>query len=72
MSSWVVVNEKWWEFLQKDIVKPGVLIEVQHKDKTVEQFLIGDINKYGGLSLCMQSIDIDAIVMKYKTVWEKT
>jgi len=55
--------------------KPGVLIEVEEQDTDGNledvQYLIGDINPSRGVCDDCTAFDKDAIVKRYKVVWEK-
>ena len=72
---WIEYGKTWHEFRGWDPVKlrtyaenslaqPGTVIEVDDCN-----YLIGDINKSGGVCNCCAEIRDDDIVTRYKTVW---
>jgi len=57
-------------FYHSELCRPGVLIKIKNEDE-VEQYLIGDINKAGGVCDCCSSFNNDTIVLKAKVVWNE-
>lgn len=69
MGDWVDIGKSWEDFLHHPMRKVGVLIEVQI-GKTKKQYLIGDINKWGGICDDCTAFDEEDRVIRAKVVWE--
>jgi len=79
MSKWIKYKKsqkKNYEnsFVQFDddgLAVSGILVEVKTTEGDTKQFLIGEVNKYGGECNNCQDIDYDDEVIKYKKVYEE-
>ncbi len=56
-------------FCGRGLNKAGTLIEVSHNN-VVKQYLIGDINTLGGVCDDCMAFENDAIVLRYKVVYD--
>lgn len=64
-------HQKTKSFVGNGLAKPGILIEVLDVGAdTIQQFLIGDMNTSAGLCNDCCAFEHNAIVKRYKVIWQ--
>lgn len=77
MTEWIEVNQPWGE-VEGVVCKPGVQVEVERAavrlddlgrpSKVVEVYLVGDLNKGGGVCGCCSAFGNADVVVRYRVV----
>jgi len=69
---WKKYGKTWREFRSHGLSKVGTILEVKgnghHPRPVTARYLIGDINKLGGVCDDCMAFDEDAIVLRYREV----
>ena len=70
---WKKYGKTWRELRNKGLVKAGTILELKGRQggsgtETTARYLIGDINKLGGVCDDCMAFDDDAIVLRYREV----
>jgi len=77
IGKWIKFGQSWREFSTPDenggcgLAKPGTAIEIipkSEKNQKRRVFLIGDINRHGGVCDDCMDFDRDSTVTRYKIV----
>jgi len=65
-TEWIEFGLPYWRFGHAELNKPGTLVDVDSKI-----YLIGHINPLSGICDDCTEFEYDAIVKRYKVIWEE-
>jgi hypothetical protein len=70
VGEWFLVNKSFREFLDSGGVSPGILFEAIISGRK-KQFLVGDINPNGSMSIGGKPLTYDTIISRYRIIWSR-
>jgi hypothetical protein len=70
VGEWFIVNKSFKDFRDSGKISPGILLEAIISGRK-KQFLVGDINPNGSMSIGGKPLTDNTIIFRYKIIWSR-